>query len=49
MKERLEFSPEMTLEDGLKNTIRWYEAECLDQPVSGINKNEKPVEIHTIL
>lgn len=25
MKERLQFSPQMTLEEGLKNTINWYE------------------------
>ncbi len=48
MKERLEFFPEMTLEEGLKNTIHWYESECLDTPVSGNSQHEKPVVRHTI-
>ena len=48
MKEYLQFSPEMSLVDGLKNTIRWYTSEYLVKPVYGNTNNKKPVVMHHI-
>jgi GDP-L-fucose synthase len=45
MKRLLNFSPEITLENGLKHTIRWYESHCLEEAVPGSNKKEKTVEM----
>lgn len=49
MKEQLQFSPEMTLEEGLKNTINWYVNQFHEKPGPGSNKCEKPLETNNVL
>jgi dTDP-D-glucose 4,6-dehydratase len=49
MKEQLQFFPEITLGEGLKNTIIWYDHQFTEKPVPGINKCEKSLETYNVL
>lgn len=49
MKEQLQFFPEITLEEGLKNTIIWYDHQFTEKPVPVINKCEKSLETYNVL